>query len=143
MSEIFKQKNKQKIKSIYNFSKKHFFNEVSKQFNKDGEILRILLFITKLSAEIILWTTAFLSRNGEFNKQDKIINGYKVQLIKIYQFSKSIFFHNEMSPQFGDNDSGRFIHITPSGKKVKFEKVTSLYKNLENYKPHHQLLKII
>tara|TARA_Y100000816_G_C26093730_1_gene578380 strand:- start:932 stop:2398 length:1467 start_codon:yes stop_codon:yes gene_type:complete len=123
-----------KINSIYNFSKKHFFNEVKKQFNKDGGNFENSSSYHKLSTEIILWTTAILSRNGEFNEQNKTIDDYKIKFNKIYQFSKSILFNDGNAPQFGDNDSGRFINITPIGEKVEYEKIISLYQNLENYK---------
>ena len=123
------------IIDIYNFSKRQFYLEVQKQFNKDGGNFENSSTYHALSSEIVLWVAAILNNNGEFDQKNSLNEKFEEQLGCIYLFSKNILFKNGDLPQFGDNDSGKFVNLTLNGYWKKYEKIKDNYINLSNYKP--------
>ncbi len=133
---------------------------MERQFFKDGTNFEGSTSYHRLSAEMMAWGAILVlalpkERISNLNKIDSsdwphhaplILSKIKLaaknkyvlsdafwkKLIKAAMFSKRISKSNGEIPQFGDNDSGRFVRITTFGKWKSSNDAVSFYKNLAN-----------
>jgi hypothetical protein len=144
------------------FSIQEILNEIPKQFYPDGSNFEASTSYHRLSSEMFLYSYALMTRIIEkkkhiFNNIEKIkwpvkpsiewnqiskipskISEHKLQdqLFKIGKFTSDLIKPNGEIPQFGDNDSGRFIKFSPVGNFMSNEKAEKNYHNLKGYTSH-------
>ena len=109
----------------FQFGVKELISETLYQFNVDGSNFEGSTCYHRLSAEIVLWSTAIILKNNYFENTDSSFLDIKIfpldfwsRLSGMANFTEAITKPNGMVVQFGDNDSGRFISFG-SGEKVR------------------------
>ncbi|MFW5803930.1 MAG: heparinase II/III family protein [bacterium] len=128
--------------------------EVKKQFNPDGSSFEASTSYHRLSTEMLVYATAFLSTISESRIEGlkkisskewkhvpkiKFFNGninltFLVEkLYKASVFTKKITAPSGSIVQIGDNDSGRFLKFTPVGRFINPGEAGKMYKNLKGY----------
>lgn len=144
------------------FSTQEILNEIPKQFYKDGGSFEASTSYHRLSSEMLIYTLAIMTRVvGNdieiFSDLKKIkwkikpkLDWKKVnslseqvfseslqkQLHRIGKFTNDIIKPDGEIPQFGDNDSGRFLKFTPTGSFITNKKAEENYDNLKGYNAH-------
>ncbi|MFB6320376.1 heparinase II/III family protein [Saccharicrinis sp. FJH54] len=143
------------------FSANELINEFDKQFYTDGSSCEASTSYHRLSGEMVLYSTALLSGLGkqktailrDFSRynsklpsrlrseqQFSIENDkfqfpewYISRLYKLSEFTKICTKQNGEVVQIGDNDSGRFVKLSPVGKLISVIKAEEKYLNLKGY----------
>ncbi|MBC5628721.1 heparinase II/III family protein [Clostridium sp. NSJ-6] len=124
-----------KINKWRKFAFKELVKIMDEQFNDDGTNFEGSTSYHRLSSEMMLYSTAIMSGlscnsiGEKFQFSDKYLN----KLYKSIKFSKDITQNNNLTVQIGDNDSGRFLRITPYGVMNSFEEYKNKYINLDKY----------
>lgn len=142
------------------FATQELINEMDYQFLEDGGNFEGSTAYHRLSGEIMIFSTALLygvlntekknafkdyeshiiKRLNNFSKQkynlksnDFFPDLYLDRLFKIGLFMSDIVKQNGRILQIGDNDSGRFIKLTPVGNMYKLNEIKEMYANLKEY----------
>lgn len=145
------------------FSIQEIINETRKQFYEDGGNFESSTSYHRLSGEMIALSTAIILGLKEdkigalrsytpdgwkaapkllpLSKQEFKIQNDKIilpqwfidRLYKVGRFTLDILKPNGEIPQFGDNDSGRFIKLCPVGKFITNKEAQAKYLNLRGY----------
>ena len=148
------------IDSWFKFSVQELFNEMEYQFNVDGSNFEASTSYHRLSGEIIFVCTALIIGVLNSEKKKALQSNTKVRikrlkesnynqysldverffpmwyvdrLFKISKFTSDILKNNGNIPQIGDNDSGRFLKLTPIGEIEEFGIIKEKYENLTKY----------
>lgn len=123
------------IKKWRRFAFDELVKIMDEQFNDDGSNFEGSTSYHRLSAEMMLYSTAIIYgfSNDNIEKSFKFSDKYLSKLLKAIQFSKDITQHNDLVIQVGDNDSGRFLRATPYGIMNNFEEYKNKYVNLDKY----------
>jgi len=144
----------------FSFSIQELFNEIEKQYCTDGGNFERTTSYHRLSSEMFLWALSLIKgltetelnrlkscRSLKFSsyprlkaltEQDYTIEKYGIDIpdrvkLKVYhamQFSIDMMKPTGEVCQFGDNDSGRFIKLTPVGDLIDYDKAIEKYLNL-------------
>lgn len=141
------------------FSIRELKKESFKQFLSDGVNFESSTAYHSLSASFLLYSNALIfgifsnyKKNGEFHFLYPLIKDiylrsdekrdndnkmlpyteYSDLLYKIGKFIKVITKPNHEIPQIGDNDSGRFIKLSPTGKFLLKSEAKAKYLHLKN-----------
>jgi hypothetical protein len=128
----------------FNYALSKLINQIDLQFNEDGMNNEASLGYHKLSGEMIVYTVALILglTNDELYSlgyKDKKISSQifpdrlKAKLNNILLFTSSVTKQDGTFPQIGDNDSGRFIKLTPVGKFLSNSDAEKKYYNLRGY----------
>ncbi len=141
------------------FSIQEILSEFPKQFYKDGGNFEASTSYHRLSSEMLIYSFTIMKqvvkiKKEVFKKPERIewyikpkLNWsqieklpYKVRDEKLYnhlyktgKFTYDILKQNGEIPQFGDNDSGRFLKFSPVGSFVTNEQAEKKYHNLRGY----------
>ena len=136
------------------FSINEFIKEMDKQFYDDGGNFESSSSYHRLSGEIMIFATAIINNftKTELPDFDFVIKGRKLRyyqmrkkfrielkesylkkLFKIGQFTYDITKPNGEIVQFGDNDSGRLVKLSPVGKFITNFDAEKRYLNLRGY----------
>ena len=137
------------------FSASELLREVKKQFYDDGGNFESSTSYHRLSGELILFSTALLQRLMSERKVKHIsykISGGRLKIqglydeylkelpqnfidrfFKIGRFTFDVMKPSGEVPQIGDNDSGRFIKLTPVGSFLTNKEAEEKYLNLRGY----------
>ena len=145
------------------FAVQEVINEMRKQFYEDGSNFEASTSYHRLSAELMVYVVALILGLGERKckalqnykankwkmqpklkpyseqeykiKDDKVVlpEWFVARLYKAGKFTKDITKPTGEIPQFGDNDSGRFVRLSPNGEWLTKEQAIATYKNLANY----------
>ncbi|MCP4552301.1 MAG: hypothetical protein GY834_09735 [Bacteroidetes bacterium] len=144
------------------FSIQEVLKEFPKQFYKDGGNFEASTSYHRLSSEMMIYTFALLQKvlgkkEHVFNEIEKIKWNIKpklnwksikdlpnlvkekethLRLFKTGKFTFDIIKPNGEIPQFGDNDSGRFLKFTPIGSFITNIQAEEKYHNLKGYNAH-------
>lgn len=131
---------------------------VLRQFYEDGGNFESSINYHRLSAEMVLYSALLISsmedqiqsRISHYSRQSwKYVaplnsyekNNFKNGLLQkdaiqriasITQFMEAYRMPNEKSPQFGDNDSGRFLNLIPIGQVITHQEACNKYENLND-----------
>jgi len=139
------------------FSYQEILKETKKQFYADGGNFESSTSYHRLSGEMLIYSVALILRLLKSNKIREIeykISDQKLKIKKVYKdkyvknlpnwfidrvykigrFTVDITKPNNEIPQVGDNDSGRFIKLTPVGKFLSNDEAEKIYLNLKGYK---------
>lgn len=144
------------------FGIQELISETEKQFYKDGGNFESSTCYHRLSAEMVLYSSALIlelkkEKLADLNSYtsekwkiyprllaadqqnftiDPTTNMFKFPqsyidlLFKIGRFTVDITKPDGEVPQFGDNDSGRFLRLTPIGKFITYQEASKQYLNL-------------
>jgi len=115
-------------KKIYKYARKEFFKETKEQFYSEGGHFEGSTGYFKLVAEMAVFGTAMLIRNGEVVPDfvmERLYNNRNLA-VSLRKADHSYYF-------FGDCDSGRFIKIVPHGKFLSNSEAESKFLNLDGY----------
>ncbi len=150
----------EKIKNWFIFSVQELLVEFKKQFYEDGGNFEASTSYHRLSGELIIYSLSLIfgvlsEKKEDINKHQKVklkvapkikknqewnVNRDNIfpdwvfeRLFKSGLFTKHITKQNSNVSQIGDNDSGRFFKLTPTGNFFSTEEAKNKYKNLENY----------
>jgi len=143
------------------FSIQEIISELDKQYNPDGSNFEASTSYHRLSSELIIYATSLMlglsarkvtslldyktshhiPRLRSLSSQGYTIKGNRILLPKEYidtlfragLFTYDISKPNFHIPQIGDNDSGRFIKLTPVGSVISIDEAVSKYLNLKEY----------
>ncbi|MCP4694719.1 MAG: hypothetical protein GY859_42215 [Desulfobacterales bacterium] len=145
------------------FARREFLKEVPKQFYEDGANFEASTCYHRLSGEMVAATTALLlgasdekrdvtpgrkesrtspSPRGErgekrIERRGRPIRPFTGEFIRrLYQageFTLDLTKPNNRVPQIGDNDSGRFFHLSPVGEFLTNQEAEETYLNLKGY----------
>ena len=137
------------------FAYHEIVKETGKQFYEDGGNFESSTSYHRLSGEMVVYATALILRllkDGKIKKIDYNISGPKFRLKRLYnesvrflpqwfidrlyrigRFTVDITKPNGEIPQIGDNDSGRFIKLSPNGKFLTNKEAEEIYLNLKGY----------
>ncbi|MFC4303465.1 heparinase II/III domain-containing protein [Cohnella boryungensis] len=139
------------------FAVQEMINEMNKQFYNDGTNFEASTCYHRLSAEMVVYSTALLF--GVLEQKKEALTDYRVQGIKRLKksdaqpfnlkresnffpqsylsklfysgvFSRDITLPNGNVAQIGDNDSGRFLKLSPNGSLMSFDEAQRKYINL-------------
>ena len=117
-----------KIEHIFQFAYKEFYRETKRQFFPDGGHYEGTTGYFRLTAEMLVFAVAILSRNGVEIPEDiwKIIDSNR-NVAKALRKSDGTFY------SFGDCDAGRFIKCVSYGKYISNQEAEETYLNLKGY----------
>ena len=145
------------------FGLQEWVKEFDLQFHNDGGNFEASTSYHRLSVEMTIYAVAYIrglpegkvkalekyktyhwkyfprlrSRSKQLWKvEDKVIQfpeSLISKLIKIGKFTEAIIKPNGEVPQFGDNDSGRFIRLTSIGEFITNREAENKYINLKGY----------
>jgi len=137
------------------FAYHEIIKETKKQFYEDGGNFESSTSYHRLSGEMVIYSTALILRllkEEKIKKIDYTISRHRFKLKKLYtepvkalpqwfidrlykigKFTVDITKPNGEIPQIGDNDSGRFIKLTPVGKFLTNKEAEEIYLNLKGY----------
>lgn len=147
------------------FSLQELVSEVASQFQSDGSNFEASTCYHRLSAEMVLYTTALVlglpaERRTALLKYDhRLIKGrpslapapvphfscvdlelevpfadwYFERLVRMAEFTLHVSHADGHVAQIGDNDSGRFLKLTPVFREMMVATAKSRYLNLQNY----------
>lgn len=143
------------------FAVQELIFEMEKQFHKDGSNFESSTSYHRLSGEMMIYNTALIYGVLK-TKRKKVFNSYNPELVprllkfsqQKYDIKSKKFFPDEYLSklyfsgiftldlskdtgevfQIGDNDSGRFFKLTPTGRLIKTTEAINKYSNLRNYK---------
>lgn len=142
------------------FSVQEIIQCVKTQFYEDGSNFEASTSYHRLSGELMIYSTALIY--GILNTDKKeALNKYNNRLIKRLKtveeqeydittkeffpkwyinklfnsayFTKDLTKSNGRIPQIGDNDSGRFIKLSPTGELITWEEAYKKYYNLKGH----------
>ncbi|MCI8748632.1 hypothetical protein EBB54_15465 [Schaedlerella arabinosiphila] len=115
-------------KKVYNYAREEFFKETKEQFYSEGGHFEGSTGYFKLVAEMAVFGTAMLIRNGE------VIPGFVMErLYNNKNLAVSLRKTNHSYYSFGDCDSGRFVKVVPHGRFLSNSEAESKYLNLDGY----------
>ena len=150
----------EEVNSWFVFAIQEIISCFKEQFNFDGSNFEASTSYHRLSGELIVFSTAFIygilktsKRDAFFNFNPKAIkrlkplneqefdlnseeffpSWYIERMGKLSKFSYDITKPNKNIAQIGDNDSGRFLKLTPVGDFLKVYDAKKLYENLKDY----------
>ena len=144
------------------FAVEELVNEMEFQFNPDGSNFESSTSYHRLATEIMLYSSVLclllpderlqviksydtrslrsshslpISHKQESHSSSQAFfpRWFLERLERSIEFTRDILKPSGEIPQFGDNDSGRFLKIWPEYRTMRLEDATSLYKNLEAY----------
>lgn len=144
------------------FSIQELISEVCKQFYEDGTNFEASTCYHRLSSELVIYSVALIlglsaskkQALAEYeNKSWKIEPKLKLATEQEWNINSANFFpdwfiqrlynaglfikdltkYDGDIPQFGDNDSGRFLKFSPNGNFISNQEAESKYLNLRNY----------
>lgn len=139
-------------------------NELEKQFFDDGSNFEGSTAYHRLSGEMIVYCFALLHKieskqlieiskikskkfhiKADFHKKDYtnqyFLTNEVIQFIyKMNSFSKAYTKPNGTICQIGDNDSGRFFRLTPTGNFITVDEAFALYHNLSQRNDYQEEL---
>lgn len=116
------------IEKVYKYAREEFFKETKEQFYSEGGHFEGSTGYFKLVAEMAVFGTAMLIRNGESVPDfvmERLYNN-KHLAVSLRKTNHSYYF-------FGDCDSGRFIKIVPHGNFLSNSEAESKFLNLDGY----------
>lgn len=88
----------------WSFAKEHLEDQILRQVNPDGTNFEVSTSYHRLTLEMLLWADSLAKRaNDEFSRE------YTHRLSRMIEFVEAYSPPSGVSPQFGDNDSGRVI----------------------------------
>ena len=122
---------------LLDFAYKEFLSELDKQFYNDGGNFEDSTYYHRLSCEMLTLSFAVLSRFK------KLPEKYIKKIFKMGEFLSILIKDDYTLPQFGDNDSGRFVKLTPCGN-FRYVEEMKKYLNLKeffkvyNYRPNEE-----
>lgn len=129
--------------------------EVGHQFGADGANFEASTCYHRLSAEMVVYGTALIL--GLPTEKQSALQNYDHRLHKVYpplapapmssvlpveyvqriarmaEFTRDITKPNGLVPQIGDNDSGRWVKLSPVYDKMTVQAALDCYANLQNY----------
>lgn len=115
-------------KKVYNYARKEFFKETREQFYSEGGHFECSTGYFRLVAEMAVFGTAMLIRNGEALPRFVVERLYNNKNLAI-----SLRKTNHSYYSFGDCDSGRFVKVVPHGRFLSNGEAESKYLNLNGY----------
>ncbi|UJB69473.1 heparinase II/III family protein [Acaryochloris sp. 'Moss Beach'] len=146
------------------FAVQEFIAEVALQFHSDGSNFEASTSYHRLSAEIVLYCAALCCSLPNKKRQalvdyvpapdwEPALHPYSEQaydienphllpdwlwerLEKAGEFTHEIIKPNSYIPQFGDNDSGRFLKLWPTYRQLTVAEAVATYQNLQGYDGH-------
>lgn len=104
--------------------------EVRHQFHPDGSNFEGSTSYHRLSGEMVFFATAILTGLPD---PPELPAWYLERLARIADFTSALEMPTGSVPQIGDNDSGRFLHITPMYRKLSVAEARSRYVHLSGY----------
>ena len=133
---------------------------MERQFFKDGSNFEGSTNYHRLSGEMMVWGAGiiaslpksrieklktysnkywnyvaplFPSKQQNFLSENHVLtNNFWEKLVLSYHFAESVSRPNGSAIQYGDNDSGRFVKLTPFGTTLTKQEAVSKYSNLHN-----------
>lgn len=124
-----------KKKKWLRFSIKEIKNEITKQFLEDGANGEGSTAYHRLTGEMALYSSALIVGLTEKGLCSPLNEEIKSKLFGAGLFTQAITRPDNMITQIGDNDSGVFFRLSPTGNIITPMEAIKKYKNLSNYKP--------
>ncbi|EKS4342885.1 heparinase II/III family protein [Clostridium botulinum] len=142
------------------FSIQEIIECVKNQFHEDGTNFEASTSYHRLSGELMIYSTALIygllytdkkealnKYNSKLIKRLKVVEEQEYDIInkkffpdwymhKLFSsacFVEDLIKSNGRIPQIGDNDSGRFIKLSPTGEFITWKEVYKKYYNLNNH----------
>ncbi|CAM2879492.1 heparinase II/III domain-containing protein [Clostridium sporogenes] len=142
------------------FSIQEIIECVKNQFHEDGTNFEASTSYHRLSGELMIYSTALIygllytdkkealnNYNSKLIKRLKVVEEQEYDIInkkffpdwymqKLFSsacFVKDLVKSNGRIPQIGDNDSGRFIKLSPTGEFITWKEAYKKYYNLNNH----------
>ena len=112
------------------FATGELIREVRHQFHADGGNFEGSTSYHRLSAEMVFFATAVLTGLPD---PPELPAWYLERLDRIADFTRALQIPTGSVPQIGDNDSGRFLHLTPMYRKLSVAEARSRYVHLRRY----------
>ena len=112
------------------FATGELIREVRHQFHADGSNFEGSTSYHRLSAEMVLFATAVLTGLPD---PPELPAWYRERLARMAEFTRALQTPTGFVPQIGDNDSGRFFHLTPMYQKLTVAEARSRYVHLRRY----------
>jgi hypothetical protein len=125
---------KQKYKWL-KFSIEQIKNEISKQFLLDGTNGEGSTAYHRLTGEMAVYSAALIESLGMKGICRPLNEELISKLFGAGLFTKAVTRPDNMITQIGDNDSGVFFRLSPTGEIIQSGDAIKKYKNLCNYKP--------
>ena len=153
-------KSNKEVNCWFSFAIQEVFSEIRKQYCDDGGNFERSSSYHRLSSEMLVWALALIAGCGDkeveklkgcnpeglifYPKLRPLMNqdyqvrksgidipmDVKTRMSLAVIFSIDITKHSGEVCQFGDNDSGRFIKLTPIGKRIPLNEAVDKYVNL-------------
>ncbi|MFC1586119.1 heparinase II/III family protein [Fibrobacterota bacterium] len=141
------------------FSARELIYETLRQFNEEGSNFEASTSYHRLSSEMVLCCASLMLglpgekqrilarlEIGEKHASSRVHQeggsglvkprdweAFQERVYKLGWYTSCIIKHNDEVPQFGDNDSGRFIKLTPVGNWLTNSAAEETYANLKGY----------
>lgn len=128
---------KQKHKWL-KFSIEQIKNEISKQFLDEGSNAEGSTAYHRLTGEMAVYSCALIEGLAIKGICSPIDEEIKSKLLGAGLFTKAVTRPDNIITQIGDNDSGMFFRLSPTGSTVKPSDAVKKYKNLCNYRPYEE-----
>ncbi|MBP2627458.1 MAG: Heparinase family protein [Firmicutes bacterium] len=126
------------VNKWFEFAKNEIINEMEYQFNAEGTNFEASTSYHCLSTEMLLYCCIYsLALTG--SKQVVFPDWFWERVERALEFVQDIRKPNGDIPQFGDNDSGRFVKLWPCYSKRTCSETIKIYANLDGYsseQPH-------
>lgn len=121
-------------KTWLDFSIRELQNELIKQFHEEGSNFEGSTAYHRLSSDMAAYCTALLlGMEGETLK-----NGISSRLKGAASFLTAVTRPDGNLTQVGDNDSGLFFHLSPTGTLYRVSEVKEKYISLAEYQPEKE-----
>jgi hypothetical protein len=112
------------------FATGELIREVRHQFHADGSNFEGSTSYHRLSAEMVIFATAVLAGLPD---PPELPAWYCERLARMADFTRALQTPTGFVSQIGDNDSGRFLHLTPMYRKLSAAEARSHYVHLRRY----------
>ena len=112
------------------FATGELIREVRHQFHPDGSNFEGSTSYHRLSGEMVIFATAVLTG---LPQPPELPAWYLERLARMADFTRALQTPTGAVPQIGDNDSGRFLHLTPMYRKLPVAEARARYVHLRRY----------
>ncbi len=112
------------------FATGELIREVRHQFHADGSNFEGSTSYHRLSAEMVIFATAVLTG---LPQPPELPTWYIERVARMADFTRALQTPAGAVPQIGDNDSGRFLHLTPMYRKLPVAEARARYVHLRRY----------
>lgn len=117
------------------YARREYSRELAEQFYDEGSNFEGSVGYHRLSGEMVLYTGALISYLARKDKCSPLSEDELQKLYRIGKFAEATLTPDGSFVQIGDNDSGRFINLTPLGEMILPSEAIDRYESLDGYIP--------